>query len=71
MAVYHKLNAKIEKVSEIYYFIVMKLAVPGALLSALILTTASYFSFHLGNESYYLPYPLLYVFVFITNHVQK
>lgn len=61
MATYCKLNAEIERVSEMYYFFAMKLSLPVAILPATILTIVNYFAFNMGDESYFLPYQIVYV----------
>lgn len=54
---YQKLNATIELVSEIYYFL-LKMSIPGVIFPPLLVTIVNY---GLGNSSYGLPFPFLYV----------
>lgn len=54
-----EINEKIERRSELIYFVFTKLSVPGVILPALLLTTVNYFIYGLDKESYYLPFPLM------------
>lgn len=58
---YQKLNEIIELVSEIYYFLLLKISIPGVILPPLFVTIVNYYVYDLGNESYFLPFPFLYV----------
>lgn len=56
---YAELAEKIERMSKIFHFILVKFTLPGFILPALFLTIINYFIHDLGNESYYLPCPLM------------
>lgn len=58
---YCNLINKIELLSEIYHFMVVKLTMPGVVLPAFLLTMINYFIYDLGNDSYFLPFPIVYV----------
>lgn len=61
MNAYRRLNADIERVSEMYFLIAAKFSIPAAILPAIILTLLNYFVYNLDDESYSMPSPLLYV----------
>lgn len=63
---YQHINDKIELLSEIYYFIVVKLTMPGIILPAFLLTIINYCIYGLGSKSYVLPLPIVYVQLFIS-----
>lgn len=57
----HGLNVKIERISKLIYFLVVKLTLLGVLLPALFITLINYFIYDLKDESYYLTFPIAYV----------
>lgn len=59
-AAYVKLNAKIEFLSEIMYLLTVRLSMPGTSLPALLITLVNYFINDLGEESFYLPFLVVY-----------
>lgn len=71
MAAYRKLNADIERVSEMYFLISLRLSIPGGILPPLITTLLNYFVYDLGDESYVIPYPILYVLKYEVKRVEK
>ena len=56
-----KLNENIEKMSKWLHFIVGKLSIAGLLLPTLLITIVKYFILDFGDESFFLPTPILYV----------
>lgn len=56
-----ELHVKIERSTKIIYFAFMNITYPGVLIPALSLTIVNYFVLDLGDESYYLASPILYV----------
>lgn len=60
-AMYIELNKQIEQMSRLFHFIAMKISVPSTTIPALLLTLFNYFILDLGNESYYLASPMMYV----------
>lgn len=58
--VYIKLNLKIEQISGILEFLLVKLSMAGIILTSVIITIRNYYFLDLGLESFYLPYPLMY-----------
>lgn len=58
---YVKLNEHIEYGSEILYLIMVKISAPGCVVPHLLLTIVNYFIFDLDDESYVLPFPVMYV----------
>lgn len=58
---YNEMSEKIEKVSEILYFVLVKMTVPGVLLPSCLITIYNYFILDLKDESFFLPFPIAYV----------
>lgn len=56
-----KTDEKIELISEVVQFIATKLTVAAVALPPLILTVFNYFLYDLKDESYVLPFPVMYV----------
>lgn len=56
---YRKSNDIVELFSEMYYFLLVKISVPGIVLPPLVLTIVNYYVYDMGNESYFLPFPFL------------
>lgn len=52
----------IERMSELVHFALVKLSAPGCSLPALLTTAINYSIYDLGDESYYLAIPVMYVF---------
>lgn len=69
MSKYTNLNKKIELLSKIYYFFVVKLTMPGVLMPSFVLTIVNYFVYNLENDSYFLPMPIVYVSITIFSNV--
>lgn len=55
------MNENMDKMAHWTYFIFTRLTFPIFVLSNLLLTAANYFILDMGNESYFLPSPILYV----------
>lgn len=55
---FQNLNEVIEQVSEIYYFLLVKLSIPGVLVPPLVVTAINYYVY--DSNSYFLPFPFLY-----------
>lgn len=60
-AKYVELNDLIELVSKIYDIAVLKLTPIGVVWPSIAITMLNYFLFDLGDASYFLPNPLMYV----------
>lgn len=58
---YAELNAKIERVSKFLYILLIRITPAGIMFPNLLITIGNYFILNLGDESYYLDWPLLYV----------
>lgn len=58
---YIRLNAQIELISQVLYYLATRFALIGLMSPSLLVTLVNYFYYDLGNESYYLSCPLLYV----------
>lgn len=56
---YNDVNEKIERVSKFIYFLTAKISWTGVVLPSLPITAVSYFIHNLGDESYYLPFPVV------------
>lgn len=56
---YSKVNEKIERVSEIVYFVLVKLNVLACILPPLITTMVNYYIFDLGDVSFQLMSPVM------------
>lgn len=56
---YRKLNEKIEQISELTHFGMIKLGAPLAMFPALPITVLNYFVYDLGDDSYFLPAPVV------------
>lgn len=59
---YARLNATIERISKYLYILLIKITPIGMMLPNLLITFGNYFVLNLGDESYFLALPLLYVF---------
>lgn len=59
--IYNEMSERIEKVSEIFYFVLVKMTVPGVLLPSCLITIYNYFILDLKDESFFLPFPIAYV----------
>lgn len=57
---YAKFNERIERISQFIYFILVKLSLAGMAMPALLITLGSYFILDLGDESFYLPSPMMW-----------
>lgn len=53
---YIELNAKIERISRIIDFLMMKLMFPAFIVPAVIITLVNYFIYDLKGESYFIPF---------------
>lgn len=63
-ATYVALNEKIERMCEFFDIFLTKLTLAGYAPSTVLLTLINYFVFDFGADSFYLPTPMLYVFVY-------
>lgn len=54
-----KMNETIEHATKLYEFFLVKISVPGVSLPPLLMTIINCFVYHLGDESYNLPFPIL------------
>lgn len=62
-AKYRDLNAKVERMSRFFHFILTKLTVAGFMTSSVIITFRDYYINDLGNEAFYLAIPAQYVWI--------
>lgn len=51
---------KIEQISKVINFILLKLCAPGVVLPALLVTSINFLIYDLGDKSYFLPLPIMY-----------
>lgn len=58
---YTIINGKIEKSTELLSEIMIKIVIPMGLLPPIISTIVNYCYFDLGNESFIMPCPMMYV----------
>lgn len=65
-AEYIKINLNIEQISKIFNLLLTKLTTTGIILPCVIITAINYFIFDLGEDSFYLPIPVMYVWNFIS-----
>lgn len=56
---YRKINEKIELISKLTYFVFFKFCAPGVALLAQLIAIVNYFVLDLGDESFYLPLPVM------------
>lgn len=66
---FSKLNDRIELLSELYYFFLVKLSIPAVLLPSFLITIINCSIRDLGDESYVLPFPIVYVIRFHKRHL--
>lgn len=55
---YSDLNEKIERISKMIDFVMMKLLFPAFIVPAVMITVANYFIFDLKGESYFIPFSI-------------
>lgn len=60
-AKYIKINLKIEHISKVLNFLLIKLTTAGVIMPNIIITIVSYFLFDLGEDSFYSAAPTMYV----------
>lgn len=56
---YNQMNDKIEQMTQILSFVMLKLSLAGFSIPILAVTIGNYFLYDLGEESYILPCPML------------
>lgn len=56
-----KLNERIERMSELIYFVQVKLTMVALILPAVFITLVNHFVFDLNENSYFMPIPVVYV----------
>lgn len=56
---YNEVNQKIEWVSKLFHFILLRVSAPSNMVPALLLTLVNYFVLDLAEESFYLPFPTM------------
>lgn len=59
---YVKVNEKIERGSKIIYCILPEISFAGVVIPPLLITSVNYFIYDLKDESYLLPFPVMYVY---------
>lgn len=67
IANYCNLNDQIERWSKVFYFVVVKLTMSGIILPIVFVTAINLFLYKLGDDSYFLPFPIVYVLISIQN----
>lgn len=60
-SLYSRFNKNIEKFSQILDWIIFKMGIPVGALPPIFSTMVNYFIFDMGNNSFILPCPMLYV----------
>lgn len=68
---YDQINGRIELLSEVYYFILVNLTMPGIILPAFLLTIINYFVYDLQGNAYRLPLPTAYVQHAVQLHIDS
>lgn len=63
IANYCGLNDQIERWSNDLYFVVVKLTMTGIIVPIVFVSAINYFLYQLGDESYFLPFPIVYVLI--------
>lgn len=58
-AIYLEMTEKMDRMANWTYFILAKLTFPIFVTSNLLLTAVNYFVLHMGEDSYFLPSPIL------------
>lgn len=58
---YNALNARIERMSRVIYFILVKVSMIGIVLPALLITAINFWFLDLGDESFFVPSQVMYV----------
>lgn len=58
-AMYIELIEKIERLTQLIYIGVVKLTIPGIIIPALSLTLINLFVYDLGDDSFFLPFPVM------------
>lgn len=58
---YGKINARIDRMSKICCIILVEFSMPAIVIPSTLLTLVNYFVFNLGDDSYMLTMPVLYV----------
>lgn len=61
---YSKMNEKIEMVSQILHFAFVKVTLPGLMVPFFVISAVNYLMYDLKDESFQLPYPVMYVQLF-------
>lgn len=56
---YIELIEKIERLTQLIYIGVVKLTIPGVIIPALSLTLINLFVYDLGDDSFFLPFPVM------------
>lgn len=59
---YNRLSVKIEQMSKFIRYTLVDLTFTAMVLPPIILTSINYFIYDLNDESYFLPFPVTYVF---------
>lgn len=60
--IYYEMSDRIEAVSDIVYFVLVKMTMPGVVLPSYLITIFNYFILDLKDESFFLPFSLEYVY---------
>lgn len=64
MYTYMTVNGKIEKMCKTLELVFVKISVAIPFIPTIMMSTVNYYVFDLGNESFFLPCPILYVFYY-------
>lgn len=57
--------AEIDKIAKLIYFALVYLTTPGICIPSLLISTINYFIYDLGDESFFLPFRVMYDLKFI------
>lgn len=57
-SLYIEMNERIEKISKILYFTIIKVTLPALMIPNLVVSFFLYFSTDLENEAFILPFPI-------------
>lgn len=66
--IYLEMDEKMDRMANWTYFILAKLTFPIFVSSNLLLTVVNYFVLDMGDDSYFLPSPILYALLYIVNY---
>lgn len=62
-AIYNKMDAKIHRLVKLFYTVYVKLTLLLILIPPVLVTVVNYYIYDLGDESFYLPFRTVYVWI--------